>query len=1045
MPVIQKYIFNRKLLQKTLARVDITHIENVEQKKKILSNWKHAIESSTLKNAGEVAIHGDFLIDIFSHVLVYKRQIEHPTEWNLTHEQKTKTDATKADGALGFFTSKEQDIRAVIELKNIRTDLDAKQHRKHDKRSPVEQAFGYVHKSGKHCRWVIVSNYEEIRLYHADSSGEYEQFLLPELTEESEFKRFYALLSAENLLAKEQQSFLDRLYSSNEAEEENISKTFYTEYKQVRIHLFEHIKQQNQNYDELVLLEKTQKLLDRFIFVCFCEDTDLLPRTIFRQLVHHAKQSFSIAEQKIWPELRGLFLAIDQGHPARGINSFNGGLFAPDPALDTLNIGDPIFEKLAHITEYDFDSELSVNILGHIFEQSISDLEELKASIQGQVIDAKQGKRKREGVFYTPEYITRYIVEQAVGGWLEERKIELGIEELPELNEQDYASIKHTKTGFKWNRKIEAHVSFWEAYKKVLMGITVLDPACGSGAFLNQAFDFLYKEGQRVNESLASFRQGQTEIFDLDKHILSNNLYGVDLNSESVEITKLSLWLKTANKKSTLTALDDNIRCGNSLIDTPAVAGEKAFQWESEFSKILGNGGFDVIIGNPPYLGGREWKKGELQFQYLLKKFRVAEYQFDMYTLFFEQAIILAKPGKGYISLITPNTWLNNQKTSKLREYILHNTSMVSITDYSTVQVFEDAVVLPIITTLKRERKHAEKTHILVANEKAYPLFSHSLSQHAWNDEAKIININLTERDIAIRDKIDENSRRVDELATVKFGVKLYETGKGKPPQKPSDAKSHIFESDSQLDSTYRMYLEGKDIVRYAIQWRERWLKYGTNLAAHRDPQLFVGERLLVRRIVGKQLICAFTDSDYVTSQLLQIVKPHDPELSKFLLAVLNSQLMAYYFRKKYNRQDKTFPEIRIYELASLPIKMVEEPSLFTEKVDSVITFNNQLYQQRNKFLRFIESSYNPRTVSKKLTGYSALTFSEFVKELKKQKVTLSKSDGFELMELFETQKSNIVGLNQNIERIDKEIDWMVYELYGLTDEEIQIVESSEV
>ncbi len=116
----------------------------------------------------------------------------------------------------------------------------------------------------------------------------------------------------------------------------------------------------------------------------------------------------------------------------------------------------------------------------------------------------------------------------------------------------------------------------------------MLDPACGSGAFLNQAFNFLYAEGQKVNDTLALLKGWQHELFELDKHILTNNLYGVDINQESVEITKLSLWLKTANKYSELTALDNNIKCGNSLIDDPAVAGEKAFDWEKEFPVVFG-------------------------------------------------------------------------------------------------------------------------------------------------------------------------------------------------------------------------------------------------------------------------------------------------------------------------------------------------------------------------------------------------------------------------------------------------------------------------
>jgi len=614
-----KQIFNRKMLESAMRRFDFSRIEKIDEKKAILLNWKKLIQSGAIRKAGEISIHGEFLIDIFSNVLGYKRIAESPAEWNLWHEKKTQLDASKADGALGFFSDKEQDIRVIIELKGAGTDLDAKQQRLHDHRTPVEQAFGYVPKSGKKCKWVIVSNYIELRLYHCTTAGEYESFKMAELTEDDQFKRFYYLLGAENLIARETHSAIDALYQRNEAEQENISKKFYAQYKTARFHLFEHLKNNNADADEILLLEKAQKLLDRFIFVCFCEDTGLLPEKIFRKVVKHARDSFSIEQDKVWTELKGFFRALDKGSPDHDINAFDGGLFAEDRELDALIIDDEVFDELALLTDYDFHSDLNVNILGHIFEQSITDLEEIRAAIQGQVIDRKKGKRKKEGIYYTPEYITRYIVEHAVGGWLEDRKQELGMDQLPALSQKDYDSIKFTRGKPKrlvYNKNIERHIKFWEAYKEKLMNIKVLDPACGSGAFLVQVFDFLYQEGQRVNKTLADLRGGQTEIFDLDRHILSNNLYGVDLNQESVEITKLSLWLKTANKYSELTVLDDNIKCGNSLIDDAEIAGDKAFKWEEEFAEILRNGGFDAVIGNPPYVDIKNMPELDVNYPY---------------------------------------------------------------------------------------------------------------------------------------------------------------------------------------------------------------------------------------------------------------------------------------------------------------------------------------------------------------------------------------------------------------------------------------------
>ena len=727
------------MLNTALTHNCLGSIKNIDQKRTILNTWKQTIESGKLKRAGEVAIHGDFLSDLFLVVLGYTRITDATDEWTLTHEQKTTLDATKADGALGFFTKDSTDIRAVIELKSIEADLDARQHRKNDRRTPVEQAFSYIHKSGKKCHWVIVSNYREIRLYHADSSGAYERFLVADLTDDAEFVRFYYLLSADNLLAKTGESVIDALYRRSEEEEKNISKRFYAEYTQVRLHVFEHLKQHNPERDELLLLEKTQKLLDRFIFVCFCEDTEMLTAKIFRTLVKRAQESFAYSEEKIWAELKGLFRALDEGREQVRIPKFNGELFKPDPDLDALHLDDTIFDELANITDYDFSSDLNVNILGHIFEQSITDLEDLRADIQGEASGRKQGKRKKDGIFYTPEYITRYIAERAVGGWLDDRQRELGRDDLPELSDADYASIKRTRKDItKGNARIEQHRAYWKAYKEVLMNIKVLDPACGSGAFLNQTFDFLYQEGQRVNEAFGAISFGQITIFDLDKHILSNDLYGVDLNRESVEITKLSLWLKTAKKDAPLTALDNNIKCGNSLIDDPLVADGNAFNWEREFPAILRDGGFDVIAGNPPYV--RQELLGPYK-SYFQRCYQTYHGVADLFVYFIERGVSLLKPG-GIFSIIVSNKWMRANYGKPLRTWMKQQ-HIQEIIDFGDLPVFEDATTYPCILTLSHNRPQATFNAIEVdtlefsdlneyADSKRYAVLQELLQDEGW-------------------------------------------------------------------------------------------------------------------------------------------------------------------------------------------------------------------------------------------------------------------------------------------------------------------------
>jgi len=376
-------------------------------------------------------------------------------------------------------------------------------------------------------------------------------------------------------------------------------------------------------------------------------------------------------------------------------------------------------------------------------------------------------------------------------------------------------------------------------------------------------------------------------------------------------------------------------------------------------------------------------------YDYFINKFKVAEYQFDIYALFWEAGIKLLKEN-GFIGFITPNTWLNNQSNKKLRSYILANTSIKEIVDYSKVKVFDQATVLPIVAILENKANKKNVTEIFEPVEHGF-VMTQSVQQLIWDDgDLNIININLSQNDLQLRDKIEENTQVLEKLALIKFGIKVYETGKGKPIQKANFPKDRVYESDTKRDETYRPYLEGKDINPYSITYKHRWLKYGENLAAPRNPILFEGERILVRRIVGKTLISAYTNSDYVTSQLLQIVKPFDQSTSKFLLGIINSKLMAFYFRKKYNRQDKTFPEIRIYELASLPIKQIDK--------------------------------------SKKSFQIEIIKYVDLLLKLNEEKT------GAKL-------QTTISQFESKIQYYESKINQLVYQLYELTEDEIRIVE----
>src|SRR3989440_9771291 len=561
-------LFNQKLCRERIARFDFPTGEKATQIEKIIVGWQRSIRDSDLSKTKEKSIQGSFLMKFFEDVLGYTSQTSGKGEWNLIQHPASEVDAQEPDGSLGFFAKEEKITKAVIELKDAKTLLDKKQSGREKGYTPIEQAYLYATKFDR-CNWIIVSNFREIRLYHKNRTQDfYEKFDVLELHKPEEFKRFYYILCKQNLITP-RFSVIDDLATASTREDENITLKFYLDYKTARLNLFYHLVEQNTGIEKTLLLEKAQKIIDRLIFILFCEDTGtLLPRDLVKDTYYLGSRSRERSEQRVWREFKSLFMDIDLGRSDIDpeINSYNGGLFAQDDVLDNLVIKDTIWKQIVSLNKYDFESELNVNILGHIFEQSISDIENLKAELLGRQVDNNTSRRKHEGIFYYPEFITKYLIEDVVGRFLEEQPDKLGT-------------------------------------------IKILDPACGSGAFLNQAHSYLMKEYKIRTEQKLLEKTGtqQLDFSDINlaetnRSILLNNLYGVDLNRESVEITKLSLWLKTARSSEPLQNLDKNIKCGNSIVDDPIYAGDRAFNWHNEFKNILDRGGFDVIIGNPPYV-----------------------------------------------------------------------------------------------------------------------------------------------------------------------------------------------------------------------------------------------------------------------------------------------------------------------------------------------------------------------------------------------------------------------------------------------------------
>ena len=464
-----------------------------------------------------------------------------------------------------------------------------------------------------------------------------------------------------------------QILNESVSKENKITKDLYKDYSEFKRELFSSLVELNPEYDKLLLFKKSQKLLDRFLFIFFAEDTSLLPTNlIFRINTEWQNLVASRVPVSLYDRYKMYFNDLNQGAkvtlPAFGkktgeaitaefeIFAYNGGLFHPDEILDTIKIDDTLLynytQKMSH---YNFDSDVDVNILGHIFENSLNEIDEIKSEIEGNVLDKTKTRRKKDGVFYTPKYITKYIVDNTVGKLCSEKKIEI------QLQDEDYVTDKKLQTKTK-----KALLDKLADYRSWLLQLTICDPACGSGAFLNQALEFLIAEHRYIDELQAKLMGDAMILSDIENSILENNIYGVDLNDESIEIAKLSLWLRTAQKGRKLNSLNNNIKCGNSLIDDVSIAGEKAFSWEKEFPDVFAKGGFDVIIGNPPYGAYID----QTSKDFYQNKFETFQGNFEIYFFFIELVSILLKPF-GTIGYITPDTWIKIPQAKKLREHIL--------------------------------------------------------------------------------------------------------------------------------------------------------------------------------------------------------------------------------------------------------------------------------------------------------------------------------------------------------------------------------------
>ncbi len=1051
--------FQNTIIKKYLAMLNEQQVKAAWEQYKVF--FLNQVRQDNIHASKEEQFQEGFLRELFVAVLGYT--INPDPDYNLITEKKNETDSKKADGAI----QRDGKVIGIIELKD---------HKTPNLKQVETQAFGYKSQH-RGARYVIISNFEKLHFY-IDDATEYREWNLFSLKEE-DFREFYFCLSWGTL----SQDLPIRAKTESVSNEDQVTQQLYKDYSAFKREVFADILKNNISEETpkehiLLLFKKTQKLLDRLLFIFFAEDCDLLPPNLMVQIIAQWELlKENDAYEPLYDRIKKYFGYLDTGNDKRNIFAYNGGLFKPDKELDELIISDEVLVRnTKKLSEYDYASEVDVNILGHIFENSLNEIEEVTAQINaGSALAVKSAsdsvsKRKRDGVFYTPQYITKYIVDNTVGRLCAEKKAEMGIDET------EYFADKNRQMATK-KRLLER----LQAYRQWLLEITICDPACGSGAFLNAALHFLVEEHKLINEMEAKVTGSSIEFGYYENAILENNLYGVDINEESVEIARLALWLRTAKPHRKLNSLNNNIKCGNSLISDPEIAGDKAFNWQTEFPDVFAKGGFDVVIGNPPYVRVQNLRSTEVDFYFA--NYHTPCGKLDVSTLFFEKSLSLIK-SEGVVSFISSSQWMQTDYGKNLRK-LLSNYKIYSILDFGSLPVFDGADTYPAIYILNNAPKESmlyakvrtkEELTTDRLNAISFAALNYNeFGEAAWQFRSFNLIKFLRSKQIAFKPLKDIAPSVIGDLtgkdeAFVLTKDKAVELGLEKEVIYPyayrgEEVKSYIMVqpnavviypynedgslfTDEYFSTTYpRAYaylIEKKAELMTRMDSRklyateENWFRH-----LRAGQYSYIAPKKILLKGIGVKLQAGLLDNRSVFNgaNVPAIVLPQKENYEKLLLCILNSSLITYYLTSICPPKLGGYYRFNSSNISSIPIVELADQQPFVELADAMLGLNKELQETRSRFIRRLQDNIPEVKINGALEAFDSLDFNGFVTELKKQKIRLSLFQQDEWEQYFNKNKQDCEDLSAKIAETDKDINARVYTLYGLTADEIKLIE----
>ena len=818
----------------------------------------------------------------------------------------------------------------------------------------MKQAIDYAWT--KSVTWALLSDFEGLRVFNAEwkeSNPFSAQFFELNLeTYLTEFDRLWWLSKTETA-SRRLDAEAEKV--GKKVKRQAVSQILFTDLKSWRTNLFKNYKAFNPVYSAAQIDEAVLRLLNRLIFIRTAEDREVEDNRL-RTLVRVLKDKKQIAH--LDRELAALFREMD------GI--YNSELFARHfseelqiPPTDLEELIEGLYEK--NFTRYNFNA-LDADVLGTAYEQYLGHV--VAEGAEETHVEEKRAKRKSQGIYYTPTFVTKYIVQQTVGRYLEE------------------------------NGYNPSHPP------------RVLDMACGSGSFLIEAFDvvdkFVMNMRHQVGSSIVG-ATGQSPLLDRARQleVLQNCIFGVDKDKQAVEVARLNLLLRGLHSREKLPMLE-NIKLGNSLIsgtleELQESFGENwksqiPFGWEKEFALILEKGGFDVIIGNPPYGMLQPHNIDQDILKFLNLHYEVASFKIDLFHLFIERCISVLKEN-GYLGLIVPNTFITNVYTQKLRDLITSRCKIVELL-VSSERMFPEAEVNNAIIILQKE-KHTEKREsneikIILDADFDYLLGETSKARIQSLEQSDIVflgsgswNIKLSNETVKLMKKFQVISERLGSIAKINRGL-------------ISGDRDKYF-SRTKKGEKWQSIITGTDIARYFINPAQEYVLFEKPKGAGGtwDAKVHLAEKIVIRQI-GYYPIASYDTHPYCVTGNVFTVRSLGNYKLEYLLAILNSKFTQWLWQLLFGDFKAIFPELKGIYLEQYLIRRID----FGDPAEK---------SAHDEIVKLVEKML----------------------ALQKERQSVRPEDEYD----------RVRNLERQIAEVDAEIDRRVFVLYGLTEEEIKVVE----